>query len=115
MKVTVLPPIAAAGTHKMRLDRRATVEGQFNKPAICWAFVGDGGSAAGHEVTKLTGTTLRIGESLADFLTQVGVDVAVGGQVDIDEPIGGSFEVSIAARKDGSVYIARITPIKAAS
>lgn len=110
MKVSVLPASAPAGVHTMQLVTRDEVIGRWDKPAYRWSFQVQDGKFAGQQATRLTGTELRLGESLADFLGEIGMACEVGTDVDLDEPLGRVFTLVLTTGNGSGTRIAKIAP-----
>lgn len=110
MKMSVLPASAPAGVHEMQLISRDEVTGRWDKPAYKWTFQVKDGKFDGQQATRLTGTELRLGESLAEFLGEVGLVCEVGANVDLDDPLGRLFTLVLTAGNGNGTRIAKITP-----
>lgn len=112
MKIRVLPPSPPAGLHRMRLNDRQEINGRWDKPALRWTFEVSEGEHLGKQVTRITSTELRADGSLGEFLSELrGEELTVGTVIDVDDLLGRSFDVLLAAGDNGGVMIRKITPV----
>ena len=112
-EVKIIAAAPPPGQHRMRCDQREDIVGRWGTPAFKWHFVVPDGEYAGAVVSKTTGTEVKLGESLAEFLAEVsGQKLEPGSVIDIDEPLGRLFDVLIAVRNGSSgTFIHKVSPV----
>lgn len=101
--------ILSVGTHRTKLTSVSTVQSPLNRgrDALEFRFEGPDG-----EISKVTGSTLRVGESLHELLEQLlGAEIASGDEVDLDRFVGHEYEIVVVSNRTGGIALDRVAPV----
>lgn len=97
------------GKHEAVLVSWETIPSHLNRNRDAIEFRFDSSSG---ELSKITGTQLRIGESLHKFLEQLsGSPIEKGDTITLDEFVGRKYEVVVAHNRTGGVAIECVKPL----
>lgn len=98
-----------AGSHEVVLASCEVVPSPMNRDrdAYEFRFVNAEG-----EFSKITGTTLRIGEALHDLAQQIfAKTIGPDEEIDLDEAVGRKFQIVLKQTRTNGIAIDRITPL----
>jgi hypothetical protein len=97
------------GKHEAVLVSWETIPSPFNRDRDAIEFRFDGPNG---ELSKITGTQLRIGESLHELAEQLsGAPIQKGDTIDLGEFVGRKYEVTVGQNRTGGVAIECVKPI----
>jgi hypothetical protein len=105
MKLIVRNESPPEGCHTMALYEVEEGVGKWNNPTYVFHFrVTEEGCYHGCEISHTTGTSLKVGNALHNFLGQLfGRELAVAEEIDLTQLIGETYHVEVKERSgDGS-------------